>query len=1012
MIVIMGMLGGIGLYVGKRSLLGFRDMDVGEFLKEKDGWEMGFREGRGEVVRKWAGEVGVGEVEGIGLGLGVVFRKVDGGGLLEREGVGSVKRVEEKFRGGRFGEFCWRNGSGGCEGEVGKGCGAPVSVTRDELLYGVWKDGRFCGVEDGVGLVKRDRWEEFLKSDFGGDRRFSSLLPKSFDGKESNMVLTRFMTGVPLRNRGGKVFVNQFSNPKTQEMYLRKFMKEAGEYFWNFGQQHGLTVHVVGNLYEKVFFWTSVKLDIVWVVLAVCVAALAVWLHTCSLFLALFGLLHFLLALPATFCFYRLVFQIQYTSGLHFIPLFALLCIAIIDIFVFTDAWHQAAVVLGPECDIVIRMSWTYRRVAKANLVTSIPAAAAFFAAAFHPLIPLSALAIWTGILTVLQFVLNITMYPCSLIIWHTFWRRRRWSNCLGYEYNFDDPQPEITTVAQFDSHTPWCSMRRHRASSETNHRATELFFRNYWTRWINQSRYLALLIALGLAGAGAFFVTQLSSLDAPERFLRPRNRLERDAQLVKAKFVPEATGNQLKVSIVYGIKGIDRDGIWRYNSEQSGKPLFDEGLDLKSSDAQRQLVKICDKVEKDVELNVDQSQKSKCWPREFLEFLKAEKKCDGKKCKDFKDYKSHNDLVGDLRDFSEARGEKYNSTSNKWVISTGSVGFRYDRDYKKGKVVLTSLEFVTKMSEDAPRAEMEPLHEKWRRKVDLINEESKEMLPKAGLSGGDAWESMKGRRKFARYSKVGIGIALGAIFVALLLSMLNIVMAIYTTIGVGSVIVCAIGFMYLVSENMSSGNGGVGIAESLIITLVSGLSVKNTVLVAHGYLESETKGNRFLRTRDALTYNGISIVSSSLAILASSAPLLGSQISPLFKYAVMVIITTLFSLAWSLFFFPAVLVIAGPENDFGSLIALYNKIIAEPIKRWRTGEPRKTKGEKKEEDRYLPFVFDEVLDKKQRYSEASSWMIHSSEASSCYQPFVFDDAFGCDDVESIRHILYKQSRV
>lgn len=67
---------------------------------------------------------------------------------------------------------------------------------------------------------------------------------------------------------------------------------------------------------------------------------------------------------------HRLIFQVKLFTNLHLLSVFIILGIGADDVFVFTDAWVQAGVVLGEDADLVKRLSWTYRRASKAVLIT------------------------------------------------------------------------------------------------------------------------------------------------------------------------------------------------------------------------------------------------------------------------------------------------------------------------------------------------------------------------------------------------------------------------------------------------------------------------------------------------------------------------------------------------------------------------------------------------------------------------------------------------------------------
>ena len=70
--------------------------------------------------------------------------------------------------------------------------------------------------------------------------------------------------------------------------------------------------------------------------------------HTRSAVLGILGILQVLLSFPMAFFLYRLVFQIQHFGTLQILAIYVILGIGADDIFVFYDAWKQAALLPPP----------------------------------------------------------------------------------------------------------------------------------------------------------------------------------------------------------------------------------------------------------------------------------------------------------------------------------------------------------------------------------------------------------------------------------------------------------------------------------------------------------------------------------------------------------------------------------------------------------------------------------------------------------------------------------------
>ena len=74
---------------------------------------------------------------------------------------------------------------------------------------------------------------------------------------------------------------------------------------------------------------------------------------------------------------------------MHNLVIFVVLGVAADDVFVFTDAWRQSSREPLIKDDLVKRMNYSWRRAAKAMLVTSSTTGFAFLASALSRMMPI-----------------------------------------------------------------------------------------------------------------------------------------------------------------------------------------------------------------------------------------------------------------------------------------------------------------------------------------------------------------------------------------------------------------------------------------------------------------------------------------------------------------------------------------------------------------------------------------------------------------------------------------------
>ena len=163
-------------------------------------------------------------------------------------------------------------------------------------------------------------------------------------------------------------------------------------------------------------------------------------------------------------------------------------------------------------------------------------------------------------------------------------------------------------------------------------------------------------------------------------------------------------------------------------------------------------------------------------------------------------------------------------------------------------------------------------------------------------------WCWMVTNREFILSAFQGIAIALPLAFVVLLLSTQNWILAIFATMD----IVGVMGWQF-------------GVSESIAIVIVIGFSVDYVVHLANAFLECPS-GVRSERISFALLTMGISVTSGAITTLLAGICLVFPEIVFFFKMGILIVTTILFSLAWSMLFFIAILASCGPQFERGHI--------------------------------------------------------------------------------------------
>ena len=162
------------------------------------------------------------------------------------------------------------------------------------------------------------------------------------------------------------------------------------------------------DVFIQDFYFAAVSVFLVW---------LYITIHLRSVFLGSMSMINIIQSLPLTIVVYKRIFQVGFYHFLENLVVFVVLGVAADNVFVFTDAWKQSAKEEPIKDDLVKRMSYTWKRAAKAMLVTSSTTAFAFLASSFSKLVTIKAFGIFAAVIIPINYILVITIYPALVIV-------------------------------------------------------------------------------------------------------------------------------------------------------------------------------------------------------------------------------------------------------------------------------------------------------------------------------------------------------------------------------------------------------------------------------------------------------------------------------------------------------------------------------------------------------------------------------------------------------------------
>lgn len=229
------------------------------------------------------------------------------------------------------------------------------------------------------------------------------------------------------------------------------------------------------------------------------------------------------------------------------------------------------------------------------------------------------------------------------------------------------------------------------------------------------------------------------------------------------------------------------------------------------------------------------------------------------------------------------------------------------------------------------------PVYEDWEALKFKYNSNSPAGINNAIQTALNHWSFLITQKELVDGAISGSAISLSFAFGVLLCSTLNIVIATYSIICIGFIMISAIATMQIIGWTL-------GVIESIAIVVLIGFSVDYVVHFSNHYVESVYE-DRYRRVQESLGHIGISIISGAITTLGSSSVVLFATVLFFEKFGILVTFTILFSLFYSLLLFSAINHIIGPQKKFGNLkyyiVTPALKKIRELFKRCRNKEEK-----------------------------------------------------------------------
>jgi len=153
--------------------------------------------------------------------------------------------------------------------------------------------------------------------------------------------------------------------------------------------------------------------------------------------------------------------------------------------------------------------------------------------------------------------------------------------------------------------------------------------------------------------------------------------------------------------------------------------------------------------------------------------------------------------------------------------------------------------------------------------------------------------------------------VALGVLLVATN----NVLVSVWSILSIAFIVASVLGTVEMMGFPL-------GVAESIAGIIVVGFSVDYVVHMAHMFVDGlehgcDTSEKRF----DYSCRNmGGTIIAGAVTTAGSGASMFPGTIQFFYKMALLIVLTIMFSISYALFFFMPLVLVAGPDKNFGNL--------------------------------------------------------------------------------------------
>ena len=418
--------------------------------------------------------------------------------------------------------------------------------------------------------------------------------------------------------------------------------------------------------------------------------------------------------------------------------------------------------------------------------------------------------------------------------------------------------------------------------------RVVEAWFANRFAPWMLRGRNAAYCAAALLLVAALFGVqaSYLQAADSDVQIWPKGHNVQRYLTLRDSRF-GQPTGH---LYLLYGAAGVDRTGTSRFDEEDIGVVVWDDGFDASDPAAQVALRRVC--VEPPpAELDVVDGMPDACPIGSFADWAEQQRNAT---------WPLPRARFGVLLREWLDREPWWLSAMSLLRLPGGALQLRH--------VMVT---YRVPLERHAPAKRRDPKYHRWQTYRDALNAAAPrtagEVLQVAVLEADPYWLTMAIQQLLFNDVFIVIACSIVVAFVVVLAATRSMRGALLSLLTILCVLACLIGIMVGVYDLT------LGMLESIICMVAVGLMLDPFTHYVHAF--AHAKGPRAVRLRFTLASMGISVLAATLSTAGACSALFFTVIVFFSRFGVLLCTLMLIALLYANLFLAPILLLLGPRE-------------------------------------------------------------------------------------------------